>query len=234
MLIAKCRVLESRSMTPTVHHIRIERPAGFDFAPVQFCGLELDTDEGPEEYSMSLASSPTRPYLEFGARISSSPWKRAFQALKPGDIVEIDGPYGHFVLDERRDAVFLAGGIGITPLKGMLEYATDQSLPIRCILLYSNRTESEIAYREELETLAAKNPRIRILHTLTRPEGEPWSGKTGRIDVPMLRNAVEGLRDPGFYVCGRPEMVRDAALMLLNRLNVPRDRIHAEQFWGYG
>ncbi|HEX9816069.1 MAG TPA: hypothetical protein VGB18_03735, partial [Candidatus Thermoplasmatota archaeon] len=89
-MIARCKVLASKAETPSVHDIKIEKPTGFDFAPVQFCGLEIATEQGAEEYSMSLACSPTKPYLEFGARISPSPWKKAFRALKPGDTVEID------------------------------------------------------------------------------------------------------------------------------------------------
>lgn len=109
-MIFRAKVIESRALTPTVHGIKIEKPAGFTFQPVQFCGLEFETSEGSEEYSMSLACSPTKSYLEFGARIASgTPWKRAFAALKPGDEVEIDGAYGHFVLDETHDAVFVAG-----------------------------------------------------------------------------------------------------------------------------
>jgi ferredoxin-NADP reductase len=170
--------------------------------------------------------------LEFGARISSSPWKRAFQALKPDDTVEIDGPYGHFVLDQTRDAVFVAGGIGITPLKGMLEFATDRRLPVKAVMLFSNRQVSEIAYRDELQTLAKTNPNVRLINTITRAD-DAWNGPRGRIDARMLQDASSGLREPNYYICGLPEMVRDVAILLMGQLGVPRDRIVAEQFWGY-
>ncbi|MCI4355182.1 MAG: FAD-dependent oxidoreductase, partial [Thermoplasmata archaeon] len=159
-MIARVRVLESKQLTPTIHSVRFEKPEGFQFAPVQFCGVELSTREGSIEYPMSLASSPTRPYLEFGARGSSSPWKEAFAGLKPGEEAEIDGAYGHFVLDEASPAVLVAGGIGITPLKGMAEYAADRQLPIDVRLVYSNRSEEEIAYRGDLDALTRQNPRF--------------------------------------------------------------------------
>ena len=233
-VIAKVRVLESWKETPTTHVVRFTRPPGFDFLPVQFCGLELETEEGGIEYSMSLASSPTQPFLEFGARVASgTPWKRAFQALAKGDEAEVDGAYGHFVLDERRPAVFVAGGIGITPLKGMIRYATDKKLSIPLRLVYSNRDGSEIAYRKEFDELATANPNLRILHTLTRPkEAEGWTGRTGRIDRALLEETAAGLDDPTFYICGLPEMVRDHFLVL-RELGVPRERLMAEQFWGY-
>lgn len=234
-MIARCRVLRSWAETPTTHVIQVAKPKGFAYAPVQFCGLELETPEGGIEYSMSLASSPTQPFLEFGARVASgSPWKRAFAALKEGDEVEIDGAYGHFILDEARDAVLVAGGIGITPLKGMATYAAHQKLPIQVRLLYSNRTPEEIAYRKELDALAAANAQFRIVHTVTRPQESkaPWKGHVGRIDAAMLREAAEGLRDPVYYLCGLPEMVGDLAREL-GKLRVPAGRVRYEQFWGY-
>lgn len=233
-MIARVRVLESRRVTPTVHSVRFEKPAGFDFAPVQFCGLEISTRRGPIEYPMSLACSPTRPYLEFGARISGTPWKEAFASLEPGEDAEIDGAYGHFVLDERSPAVLVAGGIGITPLKGMAEYAADRQLPIEIRLVYVNRDETEIAYRPELEELAEQNPRFTLQHTLTRvPDDSSWPGRRGRIDAELLTHASRGLSSPVYYVCGAPGMVDDAC-RTLQGLGVASDRIRFEVFLGYG
>jgi len=226
-------VLESSRVTRSVHRVRFEKPPGFRFAPVQFCGLELSTEEGGIEYPMSLACSPTKPYLEFGARISNSPWKRALAALKPGDVAEIDGPYGHFVLDEASPTVLIAGGIGITPLKGMAEYAADRRLPIDVRLVYSNRNEGEIAYRAELEELTRRNPRFTILHTLTRvAEGSTWSGRRGRVDAEFLAEASHGLSNPTFYVCGTSGMVQETARILYGG-GVSSGRVKFEVFRGY-
>lgn len=229
-LIAKVAVVGARQETPTIRAVRFERPPGFEFRPVQFVGLELETEEGPIEYSMSLASSPTRDHLEFGARISLTPWKKAFAALQPGDLAEIDGPYGRFVLDESRPAVFVAGGIGVTPLKGMAEYATDRRLPIDVTLLYSNRSIQEIAYRDELVSLERANPRFKVVHTITRPDGSAWNGRVGRIDQEMLRPHMSS--EAVFYVCGTPAMVENVVGLLIE-LGVERGRMRFEEFWGY-
>jgi ferredoxin-NADP reductase len=234
VVIARVRVLESPRLTPTVHGVKFEKPPGFEFAPVQFCGLELSTRDGPIEYPMSLASSPTRPYLEFGARVSPSAWKEAFAALRPGDEAEVDGAYGHFVLDEESSAVFVAGGIGITPLKGMAEYAADRQLPIDVRLIYSNRNEEEIAYRAELDHLAQQNPRFKVYHTLTRTSSaSTWTGKQGRISLSLLDEASRGLSRPVFYLCGAPGMVQ-GTYRLLQGQGVSPDRIRFEIFRGYG
>src|SRR5207245_10710148 len=100
---------------------------------------------------MSLATSPTRPHLEYAVRLSDSPYKRAFAGLQPGDETRVFGPIGDFVLHETRPAVLLAGGIGITPLKGMAEYAAANTLPITIRLVYCHRREAELADRHELD-----------------------------------------------------------------------------------
>src|SRR5206468_13025624 len=78
-------VLSSSQLTPTTHGIAVKKPVGFSFRPVQFTFLALRTDEGWHARPMSLASSPTRPNLEYAVRISESPFKRAFASLRPGD-----------------------------------------------------------------------------------------------------------------------------------------------------
>jgi len=227
------KVVSSRLVTPTVHAIQVEKPKAFSFRPTQFTFLLLRTDEGMDARPMSLATSPTRPHLEYAVRLSDSPFKRAFAALRPGDDVVVRGPIGDFILEETRPAVLLAGGIGITPLKGMVEYATDRALPIAMRLVYSNRDEDEIAYGRELAALRNKNPSFRVLHTLTRAPGGSWKGSTGRIGQGLLREAAQGLTRPVYYVCGAPGFVV-AMVRLLTDLRVPNPDLRWEAFRGYG
>ncbi len=183
---------------------------------------------------MSIATSPTRPNLEYAVRVSDSPYKLAFASLRPGDNVAVQGPFGHFILQEERPAVLIAGGIGITPLKGMAEYAADKHLAIPIRLLYSNRSEDEIAYRAEIDELERANPRFQVLHTLTGkkiPKG--WKDSVGRIDRRQLDDATGGLDRPVYYVCGKPSMVA-AMLNLLSESGVPEEDMVIEIFRGYG
>jgi glycine betaine catabolism B len=226
-------VIDSRPLTPFTHRVMLKKPAGFSFYPTQFTFLSLKTDEGLDVRPMSIATSPTRPNLEYAVRIGDSPFKRAFASLQPGDGVAVQGPFGHFILREDRPAVLLAGGIGITPLKGMAEYASDKSLPIPVRLLYSNRTEKDIAYRAELEELETRNPRFRILHTLTGSKtAKEWKGSVGRIGAGHLRDATQGLDEPVFYICGKPGMVAEM-LRLLSESGVPESDVLVEVFRGY-
>ena len=225
-------VVSSRPLTPTSHAIQLAKPDVFSFRPTQFTILQLTTERGPDVRRMSLASSPTRPHLEYAVRLSDSPYKRSFAGLRPGDGVAFFGPIGDFVLHETRPAVLVAGGIGITPLKGMAEYAADKALSIPVRLVYSSRTQEEIAYRSELEALERKNPRFRVLHTLTRTADDPWPGATGRINRRLLDEVADGLVDPVYYVCGAPRMV-EGIWRLLRDIGVREDDIEYEAFHGY-
>jgi ferredoxin-NADP reductase len=79
------RVVRSRLLTPTTNGIELEKPAHFTFQPTQFTFVQLETPTGLEVRPMSLATSATRPHLEYGVRLSESAFKRAFAALQPGD-----------------------------------------------------------------------------------------------------------------------------------------------------
>lgn len=231
----EARVVRSRPLTPTTHGIEVEKPAGFTFQPTQFTFLQLETPDDVAVRPMSLATSPTRPHLEYAVRVSDSAFKRAFAALQPGDTVVVQGPLGHYILDTSRPAILVAGGIGITPLKGMAEYAADRMLPIPVHLVYSNRTVEEIVYREELEVLKRNNPNFQVLHTLTRPVSGSWEGRTGRIGVgaDLLTEAAAGLDGPVYYLCGAPGFI-EASFQSLVDSGVAEADIRFEVFRGYG
>src|SRR3989449_473005 len=159
--------------------------------------------------------------------------RRAVAALQPDDEVRVFGPIGGFALHETRPAVLLAGGIGITPLKGMAEYAADKALPIPVRLVYSNRSTDEIVYRDELDSLEKQNAQFRVLHTLTRNADPKWTGPTGRIDRRLVQEAARDLANPIYYVSGTPSMVV-GTLRLLRGLDVPDASIEVEAFRGYG
>lgn len=161
-------VLSVREETPTVRSVRLRRPPDFGFQASQAARLILQ--RGALAHPFSIASGPERPYLEFAARRSASDFKRAFFALQPGDEVEILCPKGRFFLEEGAPAVLVAGGIGITPMKSMLEHAGDAGLSTPITLLYGSHAPGEIAFREAIEELAHRNPRARVVYTVSEPD----------------------------------------------------------------
>jgi len=207
-------VVSAGRETPTVLALEVERPAGFRQAAGQFALVRLDTEDGPDFRPLSIASAPGESTLRFGTREGPSPFKRAFAELAPGDVVKVSRPMGTFGLDLSRPAVFVAGGIGITPVRSMLVHAAavGHELPRR--LLYGSRSVDEIAYRAELEDLARADPALEIQWVVER-----------RIDEELLGESVDAFRDARFYVTGPAAMVAGIEASL-GRLGVPRRRIH--------
>lgn len=149
---------------------------------------------------------PSRDYLEFAVRISSSRFKRAFAELLPGDPVAITPPRGHFPCATDRPAIFVATGIGITPLKSMAEYAHDLNLKTPIVPLYGNSSPEEIAFRAQLDALQAANPYFKVVYTVSHPD-RAWQGRVGRITSDLLQEAAEQYDQPLFYLAGPPSMV---------------------------
>lgn len=220
-------VLSVNDETPTVRSVRLRRPPDFAFQASQ--AVRLTLQPGALAHPLSIASGPERPYIELAVRRSASDFKRAFFALRPGDRVEIFGPKGRFFLEESSPAVLVAGGIGITPMKSMLERAADAALATPITLLYGSHSPVEIVFRGAVDELARRNPRIRIVHTVSEPDAS-WTGRVGRLDRDLIGEAVQ----PGAfcYVAGPPPMV-DETLRHLQALGVPPDQVKYEIFRGY-
>ena len=125
---------------------------------------------------------------------------------------------------------FVAGGSGIVPLDGHAPAPRSQPHAPGRALLYSSRTRDAIIYREELERLAADDPQLEVVHTLTRESPPGWSGPRGRVDADMLREfAFTPEQAPRLYVCGPTPFVESVADALV-LLGHPPARIKTERF----
>jgi len=122
-----------------------EKPAGFQFKPGQFANLTLvsppETDAEGNVRMFSIASAPFEDDLMFTTRMRDTAFKRVLKSMPFGTEIKLGGPFGSFTLhsDSSRPAVFLAGGIGITPFRSMILHASRSRLPHRLLLFYSNR-----------------------------------------------------------------------------------------------
>jgi glycine betaine catabolism B len=186
--------------------------------------------------SFSLSSSPSEQgHIAVTCKISETPFKQALARLKPGDMAEVYGPLGAFLLDDHRPGLFLAGGIGITPFRGMFRYAADTGDPQERRLLYSARVPEELVFQNELDELSRIFPHLKVQYSVTRPtESEiAWMGRVGRIDASWIRETLESLDRPKVYVAGLPEMVAEMVTLLRGPLRVPEDDIDYEMFRGY-
>src|SRR4026208_911836 len=143
--------------------------------------------KGPIRH-FTISSSPTENFIMFSTRIRDSPYKKRLSILKDGTKVKVRGPEGQFVLhvDYSKPAVFLSGGIGVTPFRSMIKYASDKRLPVRIVLLASNRDEANILYKGEFDKWALENKNFQPVYTLTDEISSAWSGERGKIDRNMI------------------------------------------------
>ena len=235
---------------------RLEYSAG-QFAFFDIGGVYNDP-EGPIRH-FTITSSPTEDFIMISTRIRDTPYKKRLSSLEENTtMVKVRGPEGKFTLheDHSKPAVFLSGGIGVTPFRSMIKYATAKQLPIKIIMFDSNRNENNILYKKEFDEFAGINKNLKIVYTITeekegksgeeQPAQTPslsssnsgtaaWNGERGRIDRAMLARHLSDndLKDSIFYICGPPVMIKAMQNLIENELQIPKERIKIEEFTGY-
>jgi glycine betaine catabolism B len=229
---------------------QLEYSAG-QFAFFDIGGVYNDP-EGPIRH-FTITSSPTEDFIMISTRIRDTPYKKRLSSLEENTtVVKVRGPEGKFTLHEdySKPAVFLSGGIGVTPFRSMIKYATDKQLPIKIIMFDSNRNQNNILHKEVFDECARINKNLKIVYTITeeksgeeQPAQTPslsnsgtaaWNGERGRIDRTMLARHLSDnyLKDAIFYICGPPVMIK-AMQNLIESIQIPKERIKIEEFTGY-
>src|SRR5437868_12815795 len=237
MAIHQVRLARREQVAEGTSAFHFERPPGFEFKPGQAVDVVLDERaNGDGRHAFSIVSAPFEGELVIATRMRDTPYKRALGALAVGDAVKIDGPFGSMTLhqDRNRGAVFIAGGIGITPFMSMLRQAFHDDAWRQIALAYSNRRPEDTALLAELTALERANGNFRLLPTMTdmAKSGIRWNGATRLIDAALIAEAADGLPSPIYYVAGPPAMV-EAVRKTLNDAGVSDDDIRSEEFFGY-
>ena len=218
-----------------------DRPNGFDFTAGQYVNLILPnpphTGAGGNRRTFSIASPPhDTADLRVATRMTGSAMKRSLAEVSLGTAVELLGPAGSFTLhqDASVPAVFIAGGIGITPFRSIVQDAARRVLPHRITLIYSNRTPEGAAFHDEFVRLAETHPSLTYLPTMTQPDKArfPWTGECRYVNAAFLRDRVGDLSAPIFYLAGPPGLV-GAVTKALAEANADLSRLRCEEFAGY-
>jgi ferredoxin-NADP reductase len=191
--------------------------------------------EGDNSRTFSLANSPQdKGQVMIALRMRETGFKTALKAAALGTKLQVSSPRGSFTLhkDATRPAVFLAGGIGITPMRSILHWAAQERLPHKLYLFYSNRHLEDAAFLGELEDLAIKNPFFKFIPTLTGVESPAWPYEHDAIDHGLLTRYLRSLHGPVYYAAGPSGMVA-AMTGLLHSAGVSDDDIKTEEFGDY-
>jgi ferredoxin-NADP reductase len=225
-------LLERKEIALQTYQYFFEKPDGFDFVAGQYVFLDfaqpVNRDDRPSMRALSIASAPYEERLMFVMRDSESAFKKNMRAMNVGDEILIKGPLGHVAIPENlhQPIMFLIAGVGITPVRAMLkqeEYIKSQR-PITVI--YSNKTQADVALRDDVEKITL--PNYKLVYTLTREEGE-WSGEKGRINAEMIRRYVDDTFNQMYYVVGTGEFIT-AMQAVLTEMNIPKEKIVFDNF----
>ncbi len=216
------------------------RPKGFAFKAGQHVEVVLldppETDEKGSSRDFSLVNAPSEKELVVATRMRNSAFKRVLGTAPADFKVGIEGPYGSFTLhqDASRPAIFLVGGIGITPFMSMIKDAMARKLSHRLFLFYSNRRPEDAAFLSELEELALKNKNLIFVPVMTETakSKQKWEGETNYITLGMVNRYVPERTNAVYYAAGPPQMVA-AMRKLLGEAGVSDDDIRTEEFSGY-
>jgi ferredoxin-NADP reductase len=223
---------------------RFEKPSNWTFKPGQYLDMTLldpaETDAEGNVRSFSIASAPHEDTLMVATRMRDTAFKRVLDSMPLSSPVKIEGPSGSLTLHNnvKRTAVFLAGGIGITPFRSIVFRAAKEKLPHRIFLFYSNRRPEDAPFLDELQALERENPNYKLIASMTEmsKSHRPWQGEAGMIDKEMLARHLPARHlnavSPVYYVAGPPEMVKGLKTMI-SEAGVDDDDIRAEEFAGY-
>lgn len=207
-----------------------------DFLPGQY--LELIFDENNRfnrelNKYLSFSSSSTKDYIEVTKRLSQSQFSQRLMSLKAGASVLVKAPLGNCVFkDEYKKIGFLIGGIGITPIICILEYINDKKLGTDVLLLYSNKSDDDMAFRKEIDALCVANKNIKVVYTITDCKPKDEMCIFGFIDKNLIAKYAGDLSERTIFIYGPPAMV-DEMKKLCSIFDCRKENIKTESFIGY-
>jgi len=210
------------------------------FKPGQYAEWTLPADasdsRGNRRY-FTLASSPTEGDVRAGVKFYADPssYKKLMAQLRQGGRVLVGSVAGDFTLPRstKKKLAFIAGGIGVTPFRSMVKYVLDKKERRDAVLLYSNKTEGGIAYKDLFDSAAQAGLGFRTVYTLTDKNVPPqWQGERGYIDAAMIAREMPDYRERTFYISGPRSMV-DAFKSTLHKMGVSRFKIKSDYFPGF-
>ena len=240
MAIFQIKLKRKQEIAIDTMSFHFNKPSGFTFKAGQFADFTLinpgETDEEGNIRGFSLACAPYEEDIMFTTRMRDTAFKRSLKKMNIGTEVIFDAVYGSFTLQNNTKipAVFLSGGIGITPVRSIILQATHDKTAHKIFLFYANKTSKDSAFLDDLTEAQEQNPNFTFIPSMTAlPEGDnEWKGETGYFTKEMLQKYIDDLSQPIYYVSGPAGMVASIR-KTLNESGVDDDNIRIEEFDGY-
>jgi len=227
-------------LAPDTGEFVFESDIPLSFKPGQYLEWTLGHKKvdlrGNRRY-FTIASSPTEKEILLGVKFYEKPssFKTALAQMKENDIIIASQLSGDFVLprNKKKKLVFIAGGIGVTPFRSMVKYLIDTREQRDIILVYANRTEEDIAYKNIFD-LAIKVFNLRVIYVISDLKDKTinWTGKIGFVDEKMIKEQISDFSERTFYISGPPSMVSGIEKTIKN-LGVKNSHIKTDFFPGF-
>ncbi len=233
------RVTDVIAETPTVRTFVLEPAdpaAPLNYLAGQHLTLLVDVDGATHRRCYSFSTSPAagqRTAITVKRAPDGTVSRYLHDHVRAGDTLVTAEPSGQFTLttnpEAARTVVFIAGGVGITPLISLAETLLRQEPRSRAVLLCGNRSEDEIIFRRRLADMEASfAPRLLVRHALDSAQAG-WTGLAGPLDGTHAIAALGATDAEAYFVCG-PEPMMQSVSAALAGAGVVRDRIHSERF----
>lgn len=200
--------------------------------------LTIAGEDRPIIRTYTLSTAPSDNIYRISVKRQGLASIHLHDSVSEGDIIEARAPAGDFTLDalERRPAVLMAAGVGVTPMLAMLRHIVYEGLRTRHVrpttFFYAARSKAERAFDGELAALAEQvSGAVRVIRLLEQTDGavpQQDFDAAGRIDMGLLKQAL-GFDNYDFYLCGPPPFMQ-SIYDGLRSLNVADARVHAEAF----
>src|SRR3989338_2557184 len=226
---------KKKKLKPTVKalHFKLDNNESLDFKTGQWLMLDIPNGTTPIRRPMSIASpDKEKTNIEFCIKLNpQGQGTKILHTLQSGTSITLNGPFGQFILKypTEADIILIATGSGIAPLKAMIQdLLLTKKAKNNIYLLFGNRTEDEIVYKDLFETLARTRQNFHFLPILSKPQ-ENWNGERGRVQDLLKKHFINHSKSTDFYLCGMKDMILET-LSLLETMGFPRKNIHFERY----
>lgn len=224
----KFQVKEIKQETKDTFTLILTPEKKFKFKAGQFCFLRIGKGRLHSRHPFTISSSPEDTDLSFTIKKAGRFTQIASELLK-GEEVIIDGPFGNFVeRDEKKDLVFIAGGVGITPFMSLIKDHVNNNKTQNIFLLYGSKTENDIIFKKELDNI--KEDWFKKVYVLSQDETTSTMCERGRINKEVIEKYIKNINSALFYICG-PEAMKDCAKEALVGMGVKKKNIIIEDFF---
>lgn len=232
------KLKEKIKATADTYIFNFGRVEKFSFVPGQYMEWTLphkNIDSRGNRRYFSISSSPHEDLMiTVKFYKASSSYKKALFSLDSHKEIIAGSLAGDFVLPRNMQTplVCIAGGVGITPFRSMIQYIIENKLLCNIILIFANKTKEDIMFADVFEK--AQEYGVKTIYTLTEKESLPsnWQGKVGYISEDLVKEEVPDYKTRIFYVSGPQLMVQSVEKTLLN-MHIKRKNIKTDFFPGY-